>query len=144
MRSDDLTISSEPSAPAAETAVVEDGLNRFNALATGQPPHRTVAIFARDPAGEIRGGLLGYVWAEWLHVTHLWVAEGFRGRGLGARLLAAAEEEASRAKARGAFLSTFDFQAPEFYAKYGYEVYASHPDYPPGHSEWHMRKIFAP
>lgn len=144
MSSDDCTISSEPAASPAETSFVEEGLYRFNATATGQSPHRTIVLFARDPARAIRGGLLGYVWAEWLHVTHLWVAEGFRRRGLGSRLLAAAEREASRAKARGAFLSTFDFQAPGFYERHGFEVYATLPDYPPGHVECHMRKIFAP
>lgn len=143
MNSDDCSISFEPAATAGETSFVEESLYRFNAVATGQSPHRTIVLFARDPAAAIRGGLLGYVWADWLHITHLWVAEGFRKRGLGSRLLAGAEREASRAKARGAFLSTFDFQAPEFYERRGYEVYASLPDYPPGHVEFHMRKIFA-
>ncbi|HSF18187.1 MAG TPA: hypothetical protein VLK65_21815 [Vicinamibacteria bacterium] len=44
--------------------------------------------------------------------------------------------------ARGAFLSTFDFQAPDFYRRFGYEVYATLPGYPPGHTDYYLRKIF--
>jgi hypothetical protein len=39
-------------------------------------------------------------------------------------------------------LSTFDFQAPQFYLEHGYEVFATLPDYPPGHTDYHLRKLF--
>lgn len=137
-----LNISSEPGAAPAEIAVVREGLHRFNFGATGRTRHHEMTLFVRDAAGAIRGGLLGYVWAEWLHITEVWLAEDCRGQGLGKQLLQTAEREAFSAGARGAFLSTFDFQAPEFYRRYGYEVYAALPDYPPGHTEYRLRKLF--
>lgn len=137
-----LKISSEPGATSLETAIVREGLHRFNFEATGQTRHHEVTLLVRDPEGAIRGGLLGYVWAEWLHITEIWLAKECRKQGLGRQLLRRAERMAAQFGARGAFLSTFDFQAPEFYARHGYEIYATLPDYPPGHSEHHLRKLF--
>jgi GNAT superfamily N-acetyltransferase len=140
--SDAFRISSEPGATSVEIATVREGLHRFNFDATGRTRQHEVTLLVRDAEGAIKGGLLGYVWAEWLHVTELWLAEECRRRGLGGRLLQRAERVASLVGARGAFLSTFDFQAPEFYSKHGYEIFATLPGYPPGHAEHHLRKLF--
>jgi len=138
-----VTITSDPNARPEETAIVREGLHQFNFDTTGRAQYQDITLFIRDAAGAVRGGLLGYVWAEWLHITHLWVAENYRGRGLGGRLLARAESEATALGARGAFLSTFDFQAPGFYRARGYEMYGTLHDYPPGHAEHHLRKMFS-
>jgi len=135
-------ISSESDARPEEIAVIRDALDRFNFDATGLREVHTVTLFARDRLEAIKGGLLGYVWGGWFHITHLWVSEECRGSGLGRQLLETAEREAAASGARGAFLSTFDFQAPDFYRRYGYEVYAKFPDYPPGHVDYHLRKVF--
>lgn len=140
--SEDLSISSEPGATADETGAVREGLYRFNFAVTGLTEHQNIVLFVRDRTRAIQGGLLGTVWGGWLHTTDLWLAEECRGRGLGRQLLAKAEREAASSGARGAFLSTFDFQAPDFYRRFGYEVYATLPGYPPGHTDYYLRKIF--
>ena len=137
-----VAISSEPGATSDEVAIVREGLHRFNFAATGLTQVNTVALLVRNADGAIRGGLLGYVWGEWLHITELWLADACRGSGLGSQLLDNAEREASRLGAHGAFLSTFDFQAPEFYKRRGYEVYGALTGYPPGHTEYHLKKTF--
>jgi ribosomal protein S18 acetylase RimI-like enzyme len=137
---DELVISSEPEAGAAVVEVVRRGLYAFNARATGLEEPQPVRLLARDGGGEVRGGLLGALWGDWLHLTHLWIDEPFRGRGFGRRLVEAAEQSAAEAGAQGCFLSTFDFQAPGFYRRLGYEVYGELVDYPPGHTTYHFRK----
>jgi len=137
-----FNISSEPDATSNQIAVVREGLHRFNFDATGLNRYHEMTLFVRDGVGAIRGGLLGYVWGEWLHITEIWLAEDCRRQGLGRQLLQRAEREAASAGARGAFLSSFDFQAPAFYLGCGYEIYATLPDYPPGHTEYHLRKAF--
>ncbi|AIR98843.1 GNAT family N-acetyltransferase [Streptomyces glaucescens] len=100
-------------------------------------------VWASDEAGGLAGGLVGHTWATWLQVTYLWVDERHRGAGLGGRLLGEAEriarDERGCAAAR---LETWDFQAPEFYRKQGYEVVGVIPDYPPGITEYTLVKRF--
>ncbi|MBB6415553.1 GNAT superfamily N-acetyltransferase [Streptomyces sp. AK010] len=102
-------------------------------------PLHVWAVNDRDDA--LAGGLVGHTWATWLHVTYLWVDERHRGRGLGARLLAQAEHIAAASRGcRASRLETWDFQAPRFYEKQGYEVVCVVPDYPPGITEYMLTK----
>ncbi|MFJ8790029.1 GNAT family N-acetyltransferase [Streptomyces sp. NPDC102462] len=109
----------------------------------GTPGAREVPlhVWAVDAAGELAGGLVGHTWAAWLHVTYLWVDGRYRGAGLGARLLTEAERLAGRDRGcRAARVETWDFQAPEFYRKQGYEVVGVIPDYPPGITEYTLTR----
>jgi GNAT superfamily N-acetyltransferase len=112
----------------------------------GTPAEREVPlhVWALDDSGGLAGGLVGHTWAGWLHVTYLWVDGRHRGTGLGGRLLATAERIA-RVERRcvAARLETWDFQAPEFYKKQGYEVVCVIPDYPPGVTEYTLTKKLA-
>ncbi|MFJ5733530.1 GNAT family N-acetyltransferase [Streptomyces paradoxus] len=110
----------------------------------GTPDERDVPLHVwavNDSDDGLAGGLVGHTWATWLHVTYLWVDERHRGRGLGARLLAQAEHIATTSRrCRAARLETWDFQAPRFYEKQGYEVVSVIPDYPPGITEYALTK----
>ncbi|MHC3470659.1 GNAT family N-acetyltransferase [Streptomyces sp. 7R007] len=112
----------------------------------GTPDERELPlhVWALDERGELAGGLVGHTWATWLHVTYLWVDARHRGTGLGTGILAEAErlarEERGCAAAR---LETWDFQAPDFYRKQGYEAVCVIPGYPPGITEYTMMKRFS-
>ncbi|WP_106972473.1 GNAT family N-acetyltransferase [Streptomyces yerevanensis] len=109
----------------------------------GTPDERELPLhlWALDERGELAGGLVGHTWATWLHVTYLWVDEPHRGTGLGSHLLSRAEHLARTERGCGAArLETWDFQAPEFYRKRGYDVVCVIPDYPPGITEYTLTK----
>jgi GNAT superfamily N-acetyltransferase len=109
----------------------------------GSPGEREspLHVWALDAAGDLAGGLVGHTWATWLHVTYLWVDERHRGAGLGSRLLARAEETAREDRGcHSSRLETWDFQAPGFYQRQGYEVVCVIPDYPPGITEYTLTK----
>ncbi|MFE4990294.1 GNAT family N-acetyltransferase [Streptomyces mirabilis] len=109
----------------------------------GTPAERELPlhVWALDADGALAGGLVGHTWTTWLHVTYLWVDAPHRGAGLGARLLAEAERLAHEERGcRNSRLETWDFQAPEFYKKHGYEVVCVIPDYPPGITEYTLTK----
>ncbi|MFF7330825.1 GNAT family N-acetyltransferase [Streptomyces sp. NPDC008150] len=102
-------------------------------------PLHVWALDERD--GGTLGGLVGHTWAGWLHVTYLWVAAEHRGGGLGGALLARAEDIARAERGCGAVrLETWDFQAPDFYRRHGYDVVCVIPDYPPGITEFTLTK----
>lgn len=109
----------------------------------GSPEERELPlhVWALDRRGDLAGGLTGRVWARWLHVDLLWVDAAHRGAGLGAELLARAEESA-REDHGGVWsrVETWDFQAPGFYRKRGYEVVGEVPEYPPGVTEFILTK----
>ncbi|WP_028804900.1 GNAT family N-acetyltransferase [Streptomyces sp. 142MFCol3.1] len=112
----------------------------------GTPGEREVPlhVWALDADGALAGGLVGHTWATWLHVTYLWVDDRHRGAGLGSRLLAKAERLAGEERGcRAARLETWDFQAPGFYRRHGYDVVCVIPDYPPGVTEYTLTKQLA-
>ena len=61
-------------------------------------------------------------------------------RGLGARVLDAAEAEGRRRGCKWAVLATFDYQAPDFYSRRGYVEYARMENFPWGHTRFQLRK----
>jgi GNAT superfamily N-acetyltransferase len=124
-------------------AAVRRGIRGADPPDVGPRDWRPLGLALRAPDGALLGGLYGAMMWGWLMVDGLWVAEELRGRGLGRRLLLAAEAAAIERGCRGAWLGTFDFQARGFYERLGYTVFAELADCPPGHTHYHLRKSFA-
>ena len=72
--------------------------------------------------GVCLGGINAFRIDQLLLIDRVWVADDQRGKGLGARLLAAVEEKGRAGGAKWAELNTFGFQAPGFYEKQGYRL----------------------
>jgi ribosomal protein S18 acetylase RimI-like enzyme len=136
-----LEISSEPS--VEDVHFLDDRIYDFNVEATGIDDGRWLAIFARDAAGGIVAGLHGHTWGETCEIRTVWVHASLRRRGLGRKLLAAAEAEAVARACRQIVLTTHSFQAPDFYRKLGFEPLAAVDDYPRGHRNLTLRKRLA-
>ncbi|MGW9035455.1 GNAT family N-acetyltransferase, partial [Streptomyces sp. NPDC055721] len=103
-------------------ARLSSGLDEINFPATGTTAadQGTLSVKAVDEAGELIGGLSAWTWGGLLGIEMLWVRAESRGDGWGAKLLLAAEEEARRRGCDRASVSSFTFQAPEFYRRQGY------------------------
>ena len=89
------------------------------------------------------GGLRSFVFLYWLNIEVLLVEADVRGSGVGSRLLAKAERQAIALGATNAKLDTFEWQAPAFYKKHGYEEYARIEHYAPGFYMASMKKSLA-
>lgn len=100
----------------------------------------TAAFTVRDEAGRIVGGVTCTLFWQHMHIDFLWVEETKRKEGLGAKLLAEAENFAKQKGARLIKLDSFSFQAPRFYEKHGYTVYGKLEDHPVGHTQYFLVK----
>lgn len=69
------------------------------------------------------------------HIDYLWVDESFRKTGLGTKLLKQAEEIAIKNKVLYIRLNSGTFQAPDFYLKNGYQIFAKLPILTNGNEE---------
>jgi GNAT superfamily N-acetyltransferase len=138
--SEEVSLVFEPGNEFAEK-VVTSGLERHNIAATGQTAYYPVSYFLKSARGEVLGGLLGSIWAGWLHIKIVWVAEPLRGKGHARELVRAAEQYARERGCCGANLETFTFQAQPLYEKLGYEVFGEIKDFPTGHTLFFMKKM---
>ena len=137
MVADDVRIDDRVS-PDDEATVIR-GLLSFNENWIGPSNEKPVKLVARDNGG-IVGGLIGHTRWSWLYVAKLWVDERARGRGVGTKLLNAAEEIARSRGCTDASLDTFEYQARPFYEKLGYQLFGTLDGYPPGYRQFYLRK----
>ena len=119
---------------------LNEEINAFNVAATGLDDGALLGIAAREDGGALVAGLFGWTWGGCGYIEVLWVRADRRRRGLGTRLLAAAEREIGRRGCGQVALSTHSFQAPGFYARFGYQECGRTPAYPRGHDEIHLVK----
>lgn len=78
--------------------------------------------FVEEEDGKILGVITGRAYYDEVHVVDLIVDPGCRRSGLGSRLVATVEEAYKNKGYAKITLTTFGFQAPEFYKKLGYQI----------------------
>jgi GNAT superfamily N-acetyltransferase len=135
-----VTVVFDPFAATNMHDFVETIVVNHNIARTGQTEWYPVAFFLKGENGELMGGLLGDIWAAWLHVRILSVAMPVRGKGFGKELVKRAEAYSVERGCTDAFLDTFSFQARPFYEKLGYRVFGTLENHPIGHQHYFMTK----
>jgi GNAT superfamily N-acetyltransferase len=124
-------------------AVLGDGLTEHNAEMSRLRDWRALAVEVRDrDTGELAGGVLGRTTMGLFFLDLFYLPKKLRGSGIGSRALRMAEDEAIRRGCRAATLVTVNFQAPEFYARHGWEEFGRIVS-APGVERIFMRKTFA-
>ena len=78
--------------------------------------------FVEEEDGKILGAITGRAYYNEVHIGDLIVSKDCRRSGLGSRLVKAVEEYYSGKCYDIITLTTFGFQAPEFYKKLGYKI----------------------
>ncbi|MGW5849290.1 GNAT family N-acetyltransferase [Streptomyces sp. NPDC055254] len=119
-------------------------LDAFNQAATAGHEQSEFTVRITDADGALVAGLSGWSWGDRAGIGMTWVREDCRGGGWGAKLLAAAEEEARRRGCATILVSSFTFQAPAFYARHGYAETARVPGFPAGHEDVYFLKRLKP
>lgn len=128
-------------ADAALEQRLSDELDAYNAAATPDVPAPRELTVRLEEDGDLVAGLSGWTWGSAAGIEMVWVREDQRGTGAGRRLMAAFEAEAVARGCAHAFVTSFTFQAPDFYRRLGYveilrwEIVPS-----PGRDDVHLRK----
>jgi ribosomal protein S18 acetylase RimI-like enzyme len=122
--------------------VLDKGLDDYNFAATGtsKKDQASFSVKVTGANGEIIGGLTAWTWAGLCGINMMWVDPDHRRDGWGAKILATAEGEARRRGCDRVCVSSFTFQAPGFYQKYGYVETGRTPGIPGGGEDVHMFK----
>ena len=122
-----------------EVQYLEERIYEFNSSATDIAGGEWLAFLVRE-RDRIVAGICGNTWGGTCELRQFWVEESLRGRGLGTKLFQAVEQEARRRGCTQLVLMTFNFQAPSFYQRLGFEVLSTIEDHPRGHQNLLMRK----
>ena len=128
---------------AADVEAVRLGLRAYN-LSRLDVPYAPFAVIARDAPGAIVGGVTGDVYWGMCEIEFVWVDDAWRGRGIGAQLMAEAERVALAHGCRRIHLDTMSFQAPGFYRSLGFQVAGQIEGYAEGHVRYFLVKDLAP
>ena len=96
--------------------------------------------FAAEEDGNILGVITGRAYYNEVHIGDLIVASSVRKGGIGSKLVRAVEDNYRGNGYDKITLTTFGFQAPEFYKKLGYEVEFVREDKDPKLSKYFLAK----
>lgn len=86
------------------------------------------------------GGIYGNFQFEYLFINVLFVDNKYRGRRIASKLMHMIETEALARGVTNLYLTTFEFQALDFYKKKGYEVIMTIEDFPKDFAEYTLYK----
>jgi len=129
---------------AALDSRLSEELDRHNFAAVGESNLAEFTVKVEDTAGELVAGLSGWTWGTCAGIGMVWVREDHRRDGWGGRLLARAEEVARERGCRQVLVSSFTFQAPDFYRRQGYVEFARSEGLPvEGAADVHFVKVLA-
>ncbi len=127
------------------SALVSQSLEAEVAARFGPRGEAPFSILAFGDSDVPIGGLNGATHWRWRHIRHFWVAEAWRGRGVGRSLMRRAETDARAQGCVGLYLDTFDPGAAQFYARCGFKPCGRIENFPPGFARVFLYKnLFAP
>lgn len=132
-----IKITNEPD--EAFESLLLDGLRSYNRHFSKGTVEK-LSVYASDNTNELSGGLSAVIFGNWLHVDVLWVDAAERGKGLGSKILAAAEQEAIQRECTGSTLDTYSFQALDFYLKHGYSQFGQLEGYAGRYTRHYLQK----
>lgn len=144
MLRDDFKVEVATDPTPADLRTLSEGIQDFNRRTVPGLPEVAddlrFAVFARDAAGKVVGGIRANAFWGYLNIELLWLDDSARGFGLGTRLMRSAEQFALGHGFRQARVETTSFQARPFYEKLGYRVYGELRDFPEGHVSYFLAR----
>lgn len=86
--------------------------------------YEDMSFCLKNDQGEMIAGVVAIRKGQFIDLQYLWVHEGYRKEGLGSSILNEVEKRAKEKGATRVSIETFGFQAPKFYPRHGYTLFA--------------------
>jgi len=141
---DGFTISEDKSTNSMK--ILHEGLHKFVTKHVGglrkENPEIKISLVLKNDDGRVFGGLLAYTTLRALHIVRIWVDEDYRNQGYGRELLTTAERIAKKNHCISGLLNVLSFQCPDFFQKFGYEIFGISDGYPDSIRENFLIKKF--
>jgi len=134
-----LTLEITDTPADADIQVVDDGLTQHWHTKVTEESQRWCLLAAAADARPVAGCHIARDGGD-SRILSLWVAPDRRGRGLGGRLLARAEEALRQEGVRTLVVLPHPWQSPDFFQRRGFGAVLHIPDYVLGHPRWWLRK----
>lgn len=106
-----------------DVKLLADGLNTHSAGLGIQTSIADFGVFAYDKAKVVKGGIAVQTGWALSYIKLLWVSQDFRRQGLGRMLVLKAEEISLERGCHTMAVDTFNYQAPHFYPKLGFQEF---------------------
>lgn len=101
--------------------LINKGFTEYDKTFDLSPNYKEFSFIAKEN-DEVAGILTGKCLHDEVKISDLIVTEKFRKNGIGSKLLKSVEEYFSDKNYTSISLTTYDFQAPKFYEKCGFEL----------------------
>ena len=101
--------------------MIDDEFNKFAAKNDVVCNYKSFNFVAKEDEN-IVGIITGHSYYNEVHISDLIILEEYRNRHIGSRLIEAVENYFKNKEFKNINLSTYEFQAPEFYKKCGFKV----------------------
>ena len=102
---------------------IRSKLSAHNVAVSDIHNEEKIVLAGTNSEDDLIAGVSATLWGGCLEIDFIWVSENLRGSGVGTQLLKRLENVVKAKGCRKIILDTYSFQAPEFYARQGYEEY---------------------
>jgi ribosomal protein S18 acetylase RimI-like enzyme len=124
-----------------EQHVLWDGIEDFTQTIVGATGRHELSFLLHNDKAEMVGAVQGnYDNFGWLWIDSLWVSKSVRRKGFGLKLLNKIEATAIENGCKHSHLTSFSYQAADFYIKQGYEIFGELENYSKNHSRYWLKK----
>lgn len=105
-----------------QRSVVTAGFERHEAKKGVECNYKQFSFLANNEEGIPIGLITAHTAFLDIHIVEMWVDEGYRGKGIGRKLVEQLEARFNGTKYNNINVYSSAFEAPEFYQKCGFEV----------------------
>ncbi len=132
----------EENPSVADIEVLLEGIAEHAKQMKNQKPVKYFGYFVRNDEGQIKGGCNSCIYYGCLYIANLWLDKELRGKKYGTQLLQLVEKFGKENEALFSTVITMDWEALNFYKKWGYEVEFERKGYVNNSTIYFLKKDF--